>query len=297
MAAALVMPVVRKRLRVPPGIALATAAAAPFALAVAAPRTKKRDAGIFYFQMWAFLIAHEMPFDDPDGARRRLRVDYPIRIDTFLGGGTSPTLRLQARRRRGAGATPLEKALTWVHWLWFLEPYCALTWVLLRREDRFPRAAARMAAVFDLGCVAYYAIPTAPPWWASEEAGRMEGKVQRVMVEVGEDFWGQAWPRMYEFLGGNPWAAMPSVHFATSVMAAIVLSETGPAAGALGWGYALALGYSLVYLGEHYVADLLGGLVLVGAVRRGEPAAAAALGRISPALQALERRARPAPAR
>jgi membrane-associated phospholipid phosphatase len=292
LAAAFVMPVVRKRMRIPGGAALAVNAAAPFALAVAEPRSRKRDAGIFFFQMWAFLIAHELPFDDPEGARRRLRVDYPIKIDTALGAGVTPTLRLQAhRRRRGGGPTLPEKALTWVHWLWFFEPYVALLWVQLRRPERFPHAAARMAAVFDLGCVVYYAVPTAPPWWASEEAGRMEGKVERVMVEVGEEFWGDAWERMYEFLGGNPWAAMPSLHFATSTMAAIVLADAGRADAMAGWAYAASLGYALVYLGEHYVADLIGGLALVALVLRAEPVAARALQRLSPALQALERRA------
>ena len=73
------------------------------------------------------------------------------------------------------------------------------------------------------------------------------------MVEVGEKAWGRAWPALYESLGGNPWAAMPSLHFATSLMAAILLSEASPLAGAAGWGYALTLGFALVYLGEHYV--------------------------------------------
>ena len=61
---------------------------------------------------------------------------------------------------------------------------------------------------------------------------------------------------MYDALGGNPWAAMPSLHFATSLMAAISLSEAGRVEGAVGWGYALTLGFALVYLGEHYVTDL-----------------------------------------
>ena len=58
------------------------------------------------------------------------------------------------------------------------------------------------------------------------------------MVEVGEGTWGSAWPKMYDALGGNPWAAMPSLHFATSVTAALSLSEAGKVEGALGWGYA-----------------------------------------------------------
>ncbi len=88
------------------------------------------------------------------------------------------------------------------------------------------------------------------------------------MVEVGEDTWGSAWPKMYEALGGNPWAAMPSLHFATSAMAAISLCrDGGPVEGAVGWAYSLTLGFALVYLGEHYVTDLVAGAGLVAAVR------------------------------
>jgi membrane-associated phospholipid phosphatase len=66
---------------------------------------------------------------------------------------------------------------------------------------------------------------------------------------------------------------MPSLHFATSAMAALLLSETGPIAGAVGVNYAILLGLALVYTGEHYVVDLLGGLALCVAVRRAEPLA------------------------
>ena len=55
---------------------------------------------------------------------------------------------------------------------------------------------------------------------------------------------------MYDLAGGNPWAAMPSLHFATSLMAALLLAEIGPIPGALGVGYAAALAFALVYLGS-----------------------------------------------
>ena len=86
-----------------------------------------------------------------------------------------------------------------------------------------------------------------------------------MMVEHGERFWKTRWGPLYGALGGNPLAAMPSLHFATSVMAAHVLAEAGPVQGALGWTYAITLGFALVYLGEHYVVDLHGG---AGADRR-----------------------------
>src|ERR687886_2527696 len=94
-------------------------------------------------------------------------------------------------------------------------------------------------------------------------------ELRRMMVEYGEQFWRHRWTPLYGVLGGNPLAAMPSLHFATSVTAARVLAGTGRAAGVFGWAYAATLGVALVYLGEHYVVDLLAGLVLAEGVRRG----------------------------
>jgi membrane-associated phospholipid phosphatase len=115
--------------------------------------------------------------------------------------------------------------------------------------------------------------------------------MRRIMVDVGQQVWGRFWSPLYGFLGGNPLAAMPSLHFATSLMAAHALAETGPAAGAVGWAYAGTLGFALVYLGEHYVVDLLAGAALTEGIRmfapRAEPAAAAVVRTV----QSLERRA------
>ena len=272
----------------PPAATIGACAVGPLALAVLYPRSRKRDVALFAMQMWAFTMVHELPYDDPERLREKLRVRYPITVDRAIGLGGLPNARLQRALARLPGVRGLDRALTWVHWLWFLEPYLALVWILLRHPERFPRAARQMAAVFDLGCVGYFALPTAPPWWASE-AGRTGEEVRRIMVGVGEETWRSAWPAMYGALGGNPWAAMPSLHFATSTMAAISLSEAGPLEGAVGWSYALTLGFALVYLGEHYVTDLIAGGGLVFAVRRGEPLAEPAVLALNRGLRRLER--------
>ena len=90
---------------------------------------------------------------------------------------------------------------------------------------------------------------------------------------VGEETWEEAWPRLYDSFDGNPWAAMPSLHFATSRAGGAPARRRQPVAGAAGWAYALTLGFALVYLGEHYVIDLVAGAALVALVRRGEPLA------------------------
>jgi membrane-associated phospholipid phosphatase len=288
LAAAVAVPLVRRRFKIPPAATTAAVAGGPLGLAVAQPRTKLRDAGMYALQMWAFFVGHELPYDDEQDLRKRLKVDYPIKLDRMIGGGRLPNARLQKALSGMGHVNWLDRTLAWVHWLWFFEPHGSLTWILAKHPERFARSARQMSAVYDVGCAIYYAAPTAPPWWASKE-GHTDEEVRRIMVEVGEKQWGRAWDRMYSSLDGNPWAAMPSLHFAASVMAALLLAEAGPAEGAFGWAYAGALGFALVYLGEHYVTDLVAGALLVLAVRKGEPHFEPAALAVSRGLQRLER--------
>jgi membrane-associated phospholipid phosphatase len=288
VGAAIAVPLLRRRLRIPAPVTVVACAGGPLALAVLYPRSKKRDVALFALQMWAFTMAHEIPYDDPEGLRARLRARYPIVVDRALGGGRLPNTRLQRAFSRLPRVGLIDRFLTWAHWLWFFEPHLALALILIRRNERFPTAARQMAAVFDIGCAVYFALPTAPPWWSSEE-GLTGEEVRRIMVEVGEETWGSAWPTMYGTLGGNPWAAMPSLHFATSLLAALSLAEAGKLEGAIGWGYAGTLGFALVYLGEHYVTDLLAGALLVTVVRRGEPLAEPLVLAVNRSLRRLER--------
>jgi hypothetical protein len=288
LVAAFVVPLMRKKRRIPAAVTTAALAAGPPSLAVLRRRTKLRDAGMYALQMWMFVLGHELPYDDPERAESRLRVGYPIRVDRVIGGGELPNVRLQRALGGLGNRNVINRLLCWVHWSWFFEPHSALAYILAKDQEQFARSARQMAAVYDLGCIVYAAVPTAPPWWASEE-GYTDEKVRRIMVEVGEGEWGKAWPVLYDVLGGNPWAAMPSLHFATSLMSALLLSEMGVREGIAGWAYAGTLGFALVYLGEHYVVDLLAGAALVIAIRKGERFAEPVARAVSQALQRLER--------
>ncbi|HYM46123.1 MAG TPA: phosphatase PAP2 family protein [Solirubrobacteraceae bacterium] len=300
VAAGVAAPLARRHIRAPPLVTQTVAFAAPVGLCVAVRRSRARDVAVCCLQMWAYLAAYETPHDDETGQAERVHIDYPIDIDRAIGFGELPTLRLQralARVDSDSGVPAwrtLDRVLVWAHWVWFMVPHSALAYVLVRQPRRFPRAAVMTYAVFDLGATVYWLAPTAPPWYAASAAGRMnhgEPDLRRMMVEYGEHFWRDGWGPLYSVLGGNPLAAMPSLHFATSLMAALLLAETGPVAGALGAGYTATLGFALVYLGEHYVVDLLAGAALTGAVRRLGPRAGPALARFGRAVAALEARA------
>jgi hypothetical protein len=286
------VPLARRRLRIPPPVVTASAAAAPIALSVVVPRSRSRDVVVCALQMWAYIATYQMPHDDPEALEERVNVDYPVAIDRLIGFGQLPTLRLQRALAKDGELRRVDRTLVWVHWIWFFVPHGTVAYLIAGHRDRFPAGAARIYGVFDVGVTLYWLLPTAPPWYAAKH-GRIvgaegEAAMRRIMVEHGEAFWKERWQPLYSFLGGNPLAAMPSLHFATSLMAARVLAEVGPVQGAVGWTYALTLGCALVYLGEHYVIDLVVGATLAEGVRRAAPALAPAARALSRGIQRLE---------
>jgi membrane-associated phospholipid phosphatase len=101
----------------------------------------------------------------------------------------------------------------------------------------------------------------------------MGGEVERVARLVVHDLLKRS-PAKDGGRGGNPWGSMPSDHISSAAITAMGLSEVAPVYGAIGWTYVAAAAFAVVYLGEHYVADVIVGLLVADAVRRAEPLAA-----------------------
>jgi membrane-associated phospholipid phosphatase len=98
----------------------------------------------------------------------------------------------------------------------------------------------------------------------------MNGEVERVLRHVIRDLRNQ--PRSEtDDAPGNPWGSMPSDHIAAAAITAMALSEISVGYGVLGWSYVVLASFAVVYLGEHYLIDVLVGLAVAEAVRRAEP--------------------------
>src|SRR2546423_9023883 len=168
VAAGLAVPLARKRLRLPAPVTAAAVAAAPIGMAVAVPRSRKRDVAVYALQMWAYIIVHELPYENAEKLEQRVRVQDPIKVDRALFG-SPPTAVLQRALSHPGEPTPLDYGLVFLHWGWFLQPHSASAWILLRHPEHFPQAAALICAVFDIGLIGYLAGPTGPPRWAAEQ--------------------------------------------------------------------------------------------------------------------------------
>ena len=286
---------VRRRIRFPRPVMIPLASLAPLAVSEALPRGRWRHAAVWATYVWLFKVAWEIPYDRPDKLGRRLRIHGNVRLDSLLGGGEPPTLRLQRALRHPPRLTLLDVVLTAAYYGLWLAPHAVVVWILLRHEEHFPRAAGRLAAVYHLATVGYWLRPSAPPWWAAEQEGEMDGAVQRVPREVERALLERVGNLDHEGRtqgdgddAGNLWASMPSDHFVAACMTAMIMAEFGPVAAAVGWADVAIVGFAVVYLGEHYVVDLIASLALAEGVRRAEPVASPFLRFALSLLRALE---------
>ena len=262
----------RKRLGLHPAVTLTLGCMPPLGLAIAVPKGRTRYAAVAAGYLHLFKLGWELPYDDPETLRKRLWIDEPIRFDTVVGRGVPPGVRLQRALRRRGEVTWLDRLVTVVYGSWFL-PHILLIYLIARHEEFVPRAGARLAAAYHLTCPFYIWVPEAPPWWASEKEGRMGGEIERVARLVVYDLLKRS-PTSEGSERGNPWGSMPSDHISSAAITAMGLSEVGTVYGAIGWTYVAAASFAIVYLGEHYVADVVVGLLIAEAVRRAEPLAA-----------------------
>jgi membrane-associated phospholipid phosphatase len=262
----------RRRIGIHPAVTLTLGCAPPLGCAIAVPRGRRRYLAVGAAYMHLFKLGWELPYDDPEKLRRRLWIDEPIGFDTAVGLGVPPGLRLQRALRRPGEVTALDIAVTAVYGSWFV-PQLLFAYLLARHPQYVPRAGARLAAAYHLTCPFYFFSPEAPPWWASEREGRMDGDVERVARLVVCEVLRRPPPKEGA-VPGNPWGSMPSDHISSAAITAMGLSEVSRLYGAIGWTYVAAASFAVVYLGEHYVADVVVGLLIAEAVRRAEPLAA-----------------------
>ncbi len=178
-----------------------------------------------------------------------VQMDYVIYMERALFGGIIPTTWLQAHLYHGVWG-PLEIISVATHTSYFFMPYAVALWLWRFHPQTMARYVVALMGTLGLGLVIYYLLPTVPPWMAAE-AGKIN--LHRVIFEL---------LTLPPSIDPNPVAAMPSLHTGLTTVVALALGRAHRIGRPLGVGYVLLMGFSLVYLGEHYVVDLLAGLII-----------------------------------
>jgi len=185
-----------------------------------------------------------------------------IWFSRLVGRGSVPTSWLQAHLWRGAAHLQWYDYLTWLVYSshFFVTPLLAL-YLYLRSPELFRRFAAMTVALAASALATYALFPALPPWLASREGlipstSRLIDPIATHLpyIDVGPLFeTGQHY--------ANDVAAIPSLHAAYALLAVLFLGSRTDAR----WRrmllsiYPLAMGFALVYSGEHYTIDIFAG--------------------------------------
>jgi membrane-associated phospholipid phosphatase len=177
-------------------------------------------------------------------------------LETNLFGGHLPTAVLQQALNAGTAGRVLSYAATVTYFAHFVFPLAVgmVLWLVDRVQFvRFTTALMGMALV---AFVIFLLVPTAPPWYA-EQHGFISG-FQKI---IGTTLPSAVSP-YYNSLNPNPVAAFPSLHAAFPFLGFLALRRVYPRAAWIAFAWCVAVWFSVVFLGEHYFVDVIGGVVL-----------------------------------
>ena len=193
-----------------------------------------------------------------------------IKIDEWLFGGTVPTVSLQHAFYTPGVAHPWDYAAFAVYMTHFILPF-VVAGVLWRFDhERFRRWAALFVGLTFAAFLTYAIYPAVPPWMASQSAHLQP------TAKIIDEMWAHVGfaQRIGHLLGHRPLRqpGRGSTVAARGVPDALSPCSSGRSGGR--WRpllvlYPLAMAFTLVYTGEHYVIDIVAGVpVRDGGVRR-----------------------------
>ncbi|HLX35947.1 MAG TPA: phosphatase PAP2 family protein [Candidatus Limnocylindrales bacterium] len=208
---------------------------------------------------------------------------------TLLGGRIAPEV-LQDALRPLTGIDVLALVGTVVYLLHTTVSVVVGIYLWQRRRTVFYDFVAALVLLSIAGFATYLLFPEAPPWWAAA-AGILDGASG---VPVIVHLTPTALNTLVSSAGGNgpalvgvafgamdpdPVGAFPSLHAAYPLLAYLFLRKVSRRAGLLMLLYAAIVWFSIVYLGDHYLVDIIGGglyaiaaFVALEAYRRLRPA-------------------------
>jgi membrane-associated phospholipid phosphatase len=221
---------------------------------------------------WLPFTAVLLLYDQTRGVADALGISLHERdildAEKWLFGGVEPTIWLQHHLYNAAHVYWYDALITLVYTSHFLATPVLAAILWLRDRALWLRYISRVVVLAFTGLVTYCLFPEAPPWMAARDGltdpvFRLSargwiwlhaGNVNEALARAQKD-------------GSNAVAAMPSLHTAFAVLVAIMIGGRIRSR----WRYLLALyplamGFTLVYTGEHYVLDLIVGALYALAV-------------------------------
>ena len=185
------------------------------------------------------------------------RVNYQGLINVESGlFGTIPTIELQKLFYNPNILSWIDYASSILYFLHFALPLAFGFLLWMDNRVYFRKFVISLLLLSYGAFITYVIFPAAPPWLASND-GYLP-KVVKIMDEVLEHF-PNKWdlPTVYHQFNPNPVASVPSLHAAYPLLVLLFALKFYKSKGLIFLPYVLAIWFSLVYLGEHYIIDII----------------------------------------
>jgi PAP2 superfamily len=204
------------------------------------------------------------------GSRGWFPVHYTpqIRVEKLIGLGSVPTVWLQQHLWHGSAHIAWYDYATLATYTsyFFVTPIVlvALWWF---RPGWFREYAVTLVALSMAACATFILYPSAPPWLAAQHhdippVHQLIGTLNRHLPLIQLD---PLWERGTGY--ANLVAAVPSLHAGETLLVSLFFTRRLRSRWRhLLWLYPLAMGFALVYSGEHYAFDVLFGYLYCVAV-------------------------------
>lgn len=185
--------------------------------------------------------------------------DAVIALERLVSLGTVPSETLQRAFHVPGSPSALDLSMSLVYLGHFLLPLLIAFALWMRRRSLFYEfLVALMVMSFAAFFTALF-LPVAPPRFAYQygEALAVTDVLHDTLLQLQ---FAPITTWAYGNVIGNPVAAFPSLHAAYPFVGYLVLRHRWPRAAWLMLGYCFVVWFAIVYLGHHYVVDILGGI-------------------------------------
>lgn len=183
-----------------------------------------------------------------------------IAVERFFFAGRIPSEVLQGAFHTRGQINVLDMATTFLYVAHFALPLVvAFTFWVLERGLFYRYLLALMLMSFA-AFICYVLIPVAPPRFAGSFGPPLE--VEDIALSTFTQLhFAPVTTWLYGSISGNPVAAFPSLHSAYPLLAFLFARTRWPRASLILLAWAAAIWFSVVYLGHHYVIDVVAGIL------------------------------------
>jgi membrane-associated phospholipid phosphatase len=206
----------------------------------------------------ALVLAYELLRGFADTVGFAVHVGDIVNLERSIFGFI-PTVALQSHLFNPNHIAWYDIGAAVIDFLHFPLPLIIGFYLWTRSKSAYWKFVIALLTLSFAGFITYLIFPSAPPWYASQRAGLIPVYkiVDYVVSQVG---WHWDFSYYYNHLNPNPVAAIPSLHSAYPWLSFLALFNFNKRVGLFFLPYPLLVWFSVVYLGEHYVVDVIAGI-------------------------------------